>query len=108
MYIYICKHTGANQAYRPFSYLPPTVKPSPLSLPPSYPLAGTVKHNINNVVSSIPINIPADVEPRKRSMTRIQATEKAQVQYNEAFSIIENLKTALEGKMEVAIIGMYY
>ena len=40
-------------------------------------------------------------QTRKRSQTRVLATEKARESYTEAAAIVENLKTAVEGKMEV-------
>ena len=77
-----------------------------------------VKHNINNpeyvnkklnnpdftakAVSS-PQVTASDDQPitRKRSQTRVLSTEKARESFNEASIAIENLKTALSGKMEV-------
>ena len=41
---------------------------------------------------------------RKRSNTRVQNTEKARESFTEASILLENLKTALEGKMEVTAV----
>ena len=78
------------------------------SLPPLHPLPQT-KHNINNIdytnkIATIPVSVMTDYEtpqPRKRSQTRVLATEKARESYTEAAAIVENLKTAVEGRMEV-------
>ena len=78
------------------------------SLPPLHPLPQT-KHNINNIdytnkITTIPVSVMTDYEtpqPRKRSQTRVLATEKARESYTEAAAIVENLKTAVEGRMEV-------
>ena len=75
------------------------------SLPPLHPLPQT-KHNINNIdytnkIATIPVSVMTDYEtpqPRKRSQTRVLATEKARESYTEAAAIVENLKTAVEGK----------
>ena len=45
---------------------------------------------------------------RKRSNTRVQNTEKARESFTEASVLLENLKTALEGKMEVNTIIVNY
>ena len=82
------------------------------------PAQPSVKHNINNpeyvnkklnnpdfagkaVIS--PLIAASDDQPvtRKRSQTRILSTEKARESFNEASTAVENLKTALSGKMEV-------
>ena len=79
------------------------------SLPPLHPLPQTKHSNISNVdytnkLTSTPVSVMADYETpqtRKRSQTRVLATEKARESYTEAAAIVENLKTAVEGKMEV-------
>ena len=109
------------------SYRPTGPTASFLSSLPSFSPA--VKHNINNLEyiqklnntatataintgdysskTTSPLHNSSDMDPpltRKRSQTRILNTEKMRELFNDATIVLENLKTALEGKMEVKTI----
>jgi hypothetical protein len=104
------------------SYRPTGSTASFLSSLPSFSPA--VKHNINNVEylqklnntttalnsgeysvkNTSPISHGENTDPpftRKRSQTRILNTERQRELLTDASIVLENLKTALEGKMEV-------
>ena len=113
------------------SYRPTGPTASFLSSLPSFSPA--VKHNINNLEyiqklnnnntatvlntgdysskTTSPLHNSSDTDPpltRKRSQTRILNTEKMRELFNEATIVLENLKTALEGKMEVKILFLLF